>query len=144
MRSSPEAAPLTVDGWLRVVLSEAGPRATVRLVLAAASRHMDWDRPRTFVGTRRLARDTALSTETVTTALAEAEAAGWIERAPLVRGARRELRAALRVCGESGHSTPAEVCGESGHSDAASVRVVSGLTGSSVLIHRPECAIDPA
>lgn len=129
------------DHWLNAVFSGAGPRPTVRLVLATAARFMDFEDARTFVGIRRIARDSGLATETVVDALAEAEQSGWIERAPFRRGAGREIRAAL--CGESGQLSGSEVCGESAQSDGESVRVVSGSTRSSVRIHPVKCTDPP-
>lgn len=66
--------------WLDALLSEAGPRPTVRFALLALATHMEEDGGRAFPSTRLLARETGLSRRTVEEALREAEAAGWIRR----------------------------------------------------------------
>lgn len=130
------------DAWLAAVFSARGPRATVRLVLATMAPFMDFDRPRTFVGVRRLAENSGLNKDTVTQAISEAERGGWLVIAARTHGSRREMTAQIPprdVSEQHGQSGPGEVSEESGQSTAAAVRALSESTGATVRIDESNC-----
>ena len=64
--------------WWDAIMSESGPRSTVRLVMAALFKHMAGDGSKCFPSIPLLAAETALHRATVLEAIREAKADGWI------------------------------------------------------------------
>ena len=78
--------------WRSAVCSESGPPSTTRLVLLAISLHMGMDGAGAYPNQETLARESGLGLRAVKDHLQYAADAGWINRTPRRKGAKRSYR----------------------------------------------------